>query len=66
MITPTVAITHRGLDELLRHWCSMLDDDTERSFNPDYDPEMSFPYWPQRTQLPIVDEASRAKTFGLE
>ena len=43
MITPTVAITHRGLDELLYYRCSMLDDDIEQSFNPDYDPEMSFP-----------------------
>ena len=43
MITPTVVITHRGLDELLHHRCSMLDDDIERSFIPDYDPEMSLP-----------------------
>lgn len=62
MITPTVVITHRGLDELLHHRCSMLDDDIERSFIPDYDPEMSFLYWPHRTQLLIVDEADRLKT----
>lgn len=66
MITPTVAITHRRLDELLDHRCSMLDHDIERSFNPDYDPEMSFPYWPHRTQLLIVDEADRLRTTGLE
>jgi len=37
----------------------------QRSFHSDYDPEMSFPYWPQRTQLLIVDEADRLKTAGL-
>ena len=57
MITPTVAITHRGLDELLYYRCSMLDDDIEQSFYPDYDPEMSFPDCPERTQLLIIDEA---------
>ena len=27
---------------------------------------LTFPYWPHRTQLLIIDEAARLKTAGLE